>query len=495
MIKQEINIDYIGYITNRNGIAEYEECEIEDHFEIVDKLKEWESCGIVSVPIARAVYKDLFPHEFWWQGYCMDNEYGDVEYNVITDPLDVLDQYKIKRRKKVEKIDQEYRELKQELLKEKKYDRIKFENDKSQEIKLADEELTERYVEKFITAVENSMAAINYEMTLHKLKSDPHVVAYSSDQKGWSRFNFLKISDDVGVKVKTNFCYGSSSYFIVTLVYKDINIIPYSYLVTYYNARSVDIIPGTRNFPRRRSSWRPALEYAVDCANLARKNPQKFIREFIMSEVTELVSKLEGLVSNPKEMIGKMVKIKRSDDSEMSLNHLNYSGMGLERMLIDESELPIAVMALKVTDSIRYIESLKALSVDFKFLNKYIKKIVELNISILDQVEATKYSVEQTLAVYEKEVSKVQRKIIKNDRLCQPYIDELKTLSHRVRSKRIREEMEEDYIREHPNYQKLIADNDDFQMELTNAKARLVRRQAFVRILSEFIDKISDLLN
>ncbi len=489
-----INIDYIGYITNKNGTAEYKEFAIDDYSDIVDELRSWANLGVVSIPNIRKVYKALFPPKFWGKGYCLDNEYGDVEYRVITNPLDILNtDFKIEYQERKVKINKEYSALKQQLVQTKKYEHIKFEKDRSRDIKLAEEELTKKYIEKFISAVENSMAAINYELTLLKLKSDPNVVAYSSDQKGWSNFNFLEISDEVGVKIRTNFCYGRSSYFIVTLVYKGIYIIPYSYLVTYYNARSVDIISGTRSFSRRRSSWKPALEYAVECANLARSNPKEFIRDFIINEVTELVSRLEDLVLKPKEAIEQMIRIKADSNSEIKLNHLNYSGMHLDRMLIEEIELPIAVMAFKVTDSIIYIESLKALSTDFIFLNEYIHKLVKLNKNILKKVEATKDAVDQSLPLYEEQVTNIETEIKRNHRLRQPYIDELNTLSSRVGTKQAKEEIQQDYIHDHPTYQKLLKDKDDLEMLLSSAMNRFKRREAFAQTLGKFIETISNL--
>ena len=111
--KHKINVDYIGYITTSNGVAIYKEWAIDDHSCIVDKLKEWVNLCTVSVPIMRALYKDLFPPKFWPKGYCLDNEYGDVVYNVITNPLDVLNQYNIEHQERLHEINKQYRKFKQ----------------------------------------------------------------------------------------------------------------------------------------------------------------------------------------------------------------------------------------------------------------------------------------------------------------------------------------------------------------------------------------------
>lgn len=486
-----INIDYIGYITNKNGTAEYKEFAIDDYSYIVDELRSWANLGVVSIPNIRKVYKALFPPKFWWKGYCLDNEYGDVEYRVITNPLDVLNtDFKIEYQERIVKINKEYSALKQQLKQTKKYEHIKFEKDRSRDIKLAEEELTKKYIEKFISAVENSMAAINYELTLLKLKSDPNVVAYSSDQKGWSNFNFLKISDNVGIKVKTNFCYGRSSYFNVTIIYKDIPIVSYSDLVQYYYARAVNIIQCTRSFTRKRESWMPALRFAVDCANKAKKDPQEFIRSYILSGLTILVEELNSLISQPEEWISSLISFKDKTSEEINCYHIDT--YGFDSMLINDNEFPTAFIGFKVTDSLKYIEGLRMLSNDFSFLEKYIRIIHELNKEIYNRIESTKAAVDLSLPSFEDEVNKldVEKNSIKEK--LEPHYQKIKILCKGYWKKSDIEKVFMQYRYNTPEYANLNNKLDDCNNKYVRAKVRLNRRVNFSNKLASFLELINN---
>ena len=488
-----VNIDYIGYLTETDGRVKYCEEPIQDHSDIVYELYDYSRDSHLSVEQVKAKYKELFPYNFWWQGYCLENEYSDVEYSVITNPLDIFNDYKVKLRKTLAKTNEKFRELRRELSKEKNFNLCTFKAEWKEELQDEENQLTQKYINLFIDAVEESMPALNYEYTVNKLKEACDVSAYSSDQKGWSDFKFLKVSDDIGVQVKTNFCYGNSSYFIVTLIYKGINLVPYSFLVTYYNARSVDIIRGTRDYKRCRASWKPALEFAAKCANEAKENPLEFIHEYLLSEISVLVDRLSDLVNNPDAFIGSMVKFRNKTSEDVNLNHLD--DLNFDKMLIKDDELSTTIVALKVTDALKFIKDLQVLSQDFHFLTSYIEEILNLNFRIVPLINKVKSKVDSSLRSFENEIEDIKDKIEEVSAQIMEHKIQIKSILKGVYRKDARVELRANYIGSHPEYDELLSQLNEYNYRSHEATLRLRKREAFSIKLSSLLDIIEDAKN
>lgn len=399
-----VNIEYIAFISNNNDIAEYNEIEIEDHSSIIREIEAY-AVGNDSVENIYRKWCELCPFEFWWQGYCLDNEYNDAGYTVIMGPNHIVKNYRRELVKLYAETNSEYAAKRKRL--HNNYEISKIEKERKDELDSIRNKLSIEYKGILLRVIRNAKRVINYQFTVDKLLQRSNIVAYSSDQKGWSNFRFLQINDDIGIHIKTNFCYGASSYFIVSIIYKGIEILPYSYLVKYYYARSIDIIRGTREFARSRSSWKPALEFAVSCANKAKQYPQEFIRRYILKEVRTLINQLEFLIQNPEQQI---IRLKNSPgDKTIELNHIDRTN--LDSMLILDTEFATAYTAMKVTDSLDFINSLKKLSSDFLFIRPYMNRIISINQSILEQVKRLKSNVDESLVKYESEYKLLNTKL------------------------------------------------------------------------------------
>ena len=482
---REVNKDFIACIHNNGRRAKYCEYEIEDFSYKIEELKDFVRSSSRSVSEIKSKYRELFTFKFWWQGYCLENEYNDVEYTVVSDPLDVFVEYEKELKREIKIINSEYKDIKAELIKEGKRNFAVLEKKQKKDLEIIEKQLLEEYTEDFLEAVKEAKDAINYELTLNKIRDNAKVVAYSSDQKGWSDFSFLKINKDLGIQVKTNFCYGNSSYFIVTIIYKDVPIVPYSYIVTYYNARAIDIIRGTKWFARRRSSWKPALEFAVECANDAKKDPVKFINDFLVSELGTLIAKLGEMVKNPDCFVP---NLKESESNEVGLNYIH--GMDIESMLIYEDEMPLTITAIKVTDSLSYITGLKKLVDDFEYIEKHIDKILKYNRRIKKNIIDLEKKVNITLPAFEKECSTIESKMKKLDKTIKPYKDELKKLTSRVNQARKRERIVEDYIDDNPEYEQLLLKEEKLINALADAQSRLYKRRRFSNKLNALVELI-----
>jgi DNA-binding transcriptional ArsR family regulator len=486
---REVNKDFIACIHNNGRRAKYCEYEIEDFSYKIEELEDFVRSSSRSVSEIKSKYRELFPFKFWWQGYCLENEYNDVEYTVVSNPLDVFVEYEKELKREIKIINSEYKDIKAELIKEGKRNFAALEKKQKKALEIIEKQLLEEYAEDFLEAVKEAKDAINYELTLNKIRDNAKVVAYSSDQKGWSDFSFLKINKDLGIQVKTNFCYGNSSYFIVTIIYKDVPIVPYSYIVTYYNARAIDIIRGTKWFARRRSSWKPALEFAIECANEAKNEPVKFVNDFITSELDTLVTRISKFVKNPDCIIP---ILKENDSTEVELSYIH--GIDIESMLIYEDEMSPAITAIKVTDSLSYISSLNKLVDDFEPISKYLGKILYWNRRLKKTIIELLNKVNDTLPTFEKECTNIESKIRRVDKAIKPHQDAINKLTSRVRQSRQYERLIEGYTDNHPEYEKLIFRKEILTKDLETANDRLLKRRRFANKLSSLIEYIDSKL-
>ena len=173
-------------------------------------------------------------------------------------------------------------------------------------------------MEKFISMLKyNYMRAISdyvdadeYMAVFESVKCNDTHKMYSSENIGWTTFIY-PISDNVKFEVRTNFGYGRSAYFRVNLLYKGIQIIPYSDVVKYYFANMQDLCQFTRQYRPRRESWQISLNFVVETTNLAHANPEQFVKTWIKNELEEMMKGLRRLNDNVKAEIENFEKVQR----------------------------------------------------------------------------------------------------------------------------------------------------------------------------------------
>ncbi|MBK8368175.1 MAG: hypothetical protein IPL10_12365 [Bacteroidetes bacterium] len=99
------------------------------------------------------------------------------------------------------------------------------------------------------------------------------------------------------MEIKTNFGYGSASYFYTKLKYKDIEITPFSDWIKYRFAKFSEIIRYSQWHNLENSEWLEAMNYAAEACNLSRDDENKFIEKYIIDECEEMVSELENILN------------------------------------------------------------------------------------------------------------------------------------------------------------------------------------------------------
>lgn len=214
---------------------------------------------------------------------------------------------------------------------------------------------------------------------------DTFIKAYSHRRVGFTTYQFT-LNDILSVEVSTNFCYGSAVYFVVTLIYDGIKIIPYSRLVLYYFANTIQLIRHTREYNVDDGSWKMAFDFVRDaCNELKFKGSESFIANYVISECQKLTELLPSyLITN---------KFKLSERNDGSIYYLQDN---FKEITLDGYKL-VLFRGEKVAGSVDFTDSIKKLN---KILptQKYLDCIYNCCVKIQPELEGAILELDEYLS-------------------------------------------------------------------------------------------------
>jgi hypothetical protein len=156
-------------------------------------------------------------------------------------------------------------------------------------------ELLKKEKEKLFEDLQERLLAFyldkTYKLCEQKLRQK-NIFAYSNRKAGWTTPKYL-FNQNFSAEFKTNFGYGSVSYFFSRLSFKGIDIIALSDWIIYQRASYFEIIRYSAKYPLDNESWKEAFEYVRDAYNLMLINEKDFITKFIIEECEKMVLGLE----------------------------------------------------------------------------------------------------------------------------------------------------------------------------------------------------------
>lgn len=313
----------------------------------------------------------------------------------------------------------------------------------------------------------------NLNETLKKVVGNASTKMYSTDNIGWTSFKY-SVSDDVIVIVKTNFGYGNSSYFYLAIKYKDIVLIPYSDLVHYYYANMKNLISYTRSYALKRDSWRGALEFVADFVNASMINPEKFIHDYVIKEIEEMIKGLRETMRDPSEVLTR-IKDKKID----------YISMKVIRPFIPEDQRIYDIMpresisvfkAEKITGAVEFLNSLRKIMHLCPEIKPIIAEIIEMNKSIKPDVEATYAEILEALQPLEKLLMKKQKELERLIKKLDTFKKDISKLQTRHQDLSYSEIIEK-YKSRNPDYAKTANEHAKLQIEIKDLSTTITRRK------------------
>lgn len=199
------------------------------------------------------------------------------------------------------------------------------------------------------------------DKTYEKCNNDKGILAYSHRKVGWAmpKHNLV---NNFSIQFRTNFGYGSVSYFYTKLKYKEIDIIPFSDWIIYQHAKLHEIIRYSVKHQTTNESWYEAMEYAKNAIDLFNRSEKEFINKYILNECESMVEGLENILS------------------KHIFSFKQYNGKYREYEYKDK-RLLIEFRGEKISGALRFISNIIEYN-DIIEVQSFINTIIKLNKSI-----------------------------------------------------------------------------------------------------------------
>jgi len=230
-------------------------------------------------------------------------------------------------------------------------------------------EFQENEKNKLVDEITYRKIAHSMDKAYEKFKDDADILAFSHRRRGFDLPEF-KLGVDFDVIYKSNFGYGSASYFYSHIKYKDIDILPYSDWIRYRFADKHDIIRFTRRHQLLNSSWSEAFDFTSKLFNHSVTDPKTFVDVWIINECKEMIEGLEYLLNKNEEheVINSQFGHKTSVKINAGRDLLDFKGE-------------------KISGALHFLSKIKELTVFTDKINSFIERIKQCNLNIYPQLK------------------------------------------------------------------------------------------------------------
>lgn len=468
-----MNKEFIAVVTKvNNGDLRLERVPIsKEYVDIKDRLQEMKNNPNRSLLDMQGTFTDVFKKKEYYY-LCLAHYYSSSYIDGIRYPsIITFDEYSKKLEEKRVKLKAENK------------------NRTESEINRLLDEYKQKLKDSFYNACEWYITAYNFSKTSSEIRSKSNSVMLSTEHIGWTTYEY-KVNDDVTISINTNFGYGSSSYFFLNLKYKEIDILPYSAIVRYYNANIVELRRHTREYNMSRDSWNVAFDFVVNTVNTAKNFPDRFIKEWIVNEINEMVEGLQNIAKQPETEINRFIKNEKKDITNgFCYNVRNINAYEIKNYSAYKDEMNIAFQAEKISGALLLLDKLSELVPLFSVIQDSINTIKLLNQNLIPKIE--------------KGVENIQVELDKNNKQLEVFKSELDVLNNKIapHKEKIDELVKEDggnrkyviemnYKSENPEYKRLCTEIEYVQNRISEMKERISKRKNFITLLNECLNRI-----
>lgn len=329
--------------------------------------------------------------------------------------------------------------------------------------------------------------AHSYQQTLNKCKEDPCIKMYALEEDGWNCYEHV-INDDVIISVSTNFGYGNSTYFYLTLKYKGVSILPYSFIVRYYYADIWELRSFTRNYYAASENWNTAFSFVEEAVNLAAADTERFCDKFIKADIERMLAGLSQIVREPKKSLDGYVSRASGDPSKTYIGIKSMSQYDVSRYYAYPDDVPIVVMAEKVASAYYFLDNLSNLSEVYPFAKSAAEKIKEYIKEALPKIQACCSrnlrkieECEATVLELKNEIEALESKKAEQEEL-------IEEIYEKVKEEQFRSKVYKEYEESHPEYHQLKVAISDAEDNIRKCRNQLYVRKEFVRNLKICLD-------
>lgn len=360
--------------------------------------------------------------------------------------------------------------------------------DESEALSLAEkyvEEVKKNQKQKFVQDCKLWINTNELQVQSLKLNNQYDILMYSKENIGWNNFTY-RISDDLNISIATNFGYGSAAYFFLSVKYKDLEIVPYSFIVKYYKAFMADIVRCTRQYSPRRDSWEAAFDFVVDIANQSQSNPECFIRKYVMNEVTEMMSGLKSIIENTQAMRNKMINFR---SPELVINVRDILNNEKDRMRAFPQESLFIFKVEKITGALHFLQSLKNVASTFESLeqdiNVHIDTLLAYNYELYPEIQKQYNVINNRIEAEKNRLSSKE-----NDRQnvisqINPYEEQIDAICKEIQDWSERYKEREKFKKANPLYVQLLSKKEALDSEISKIRDNISEYDQFNNMLKQ----------
>lgn len=314
------------------------------------------------------------------------------------------------------------------------------------------DDLISNFKSKLLSLYKRGQKAYSIQRAYDLCKAETNILVYSHRESGWSHPK-IKIAHNISVEIGTNFGYGHSSYFNVTLIFKGLKILPYSKWIEYRIAKFEELIRCTRSYSLNDNAWFDVLEFVKDATTLANDNENKFLKDYIVDECERLVSGLENLYKSNLYTFKKGVSQKAKE---------TIGGDELTHIKIR-----------KIAESLRFIRMIKSIS-NVGILNQWVERLESLNRALQPIIEGEITVISKKIAKLKEVIRKQEPERISIEERME-YYDNAKSKHKRYLMRKGKEErieqklFDKDFVLKFPEYNRFLSKHKSFMTKYQQA--------------------------
>lgn len=337
----------------------------------------------------------------------------------------------------------------------------------------------------------------NYFLACKKIRENYDWKMISSESIGWTGYEY-PIDEDFVVYVSTNFGYGWSSYFNLTVKYKDIIIAPYTYLIKYYRANMVQICNCTRAYTVERENWEVAFDFVKDFVNHGKESPVSFAKKYILNEVNELINGMVRIMQAPEsEVQQKINDIGRYSNDFRNLTCISdMPNEDKEYFEMNRKEFGVVYKSEKISCGLDVLESLKTLLPILPEVEISIEKIKSLNHLLIPEITTLTNSIEKEIDSLKNEIETYKGKKSMLEKKKEPYdtlySEEWNVIYKKDPSNSSGSQFSNDFKKRHPEYSDLAQEINELYQKINEADRKKTKRAILKERLEDCLKKIND---
>lgn len=329
----------------------------------------------------------------------------------------------------------------------------------------------------------------NFSKTSSFIKSDRNTVMLSTENIGWTSYEY-KVNEDVVVSIHTNFGYGNSSYFFLNLRYKGIDILPYSSIVQYYKANIIELRRHTRQYSMFRDSWNVAFDFVVETANTAKNTPELFVKKWIINEISEMMSGLKFIAQNPAAAIYNFINNKKENIlNGFCYNVRNISDTEVEDYEVYKNEMNLAFKAEKITGALLLLEKLEPLTELSSAITDSIDEIKRINSCLFQELSNHIIKIQNDIERHKQHLISLEGTLTALEEKAVPHKERIAKLQEGKSFPEIKE-IKERYMAENPEYTSLCHEIVSINKNISETKTHIRKRVGFENCLAECMERI-----